>query len=133
MGQITSDQNPKRTNDCQVLYVGNNHETYRGVNDALSALGLTVMWVQDIDSAEMLAKTTNMEVIVCDPVVQRTKHQLFVPNTIQPGASCVEMELPEPDPTGGLFERNLKRTAKLLKVIRSMTGLTPQSMTTVSV
>lgn len=108
-------------NDCQVLYIGNNHETYRGVNDALRSMGLSVMWVQDIESAEMLAKTSNMELIVCDQAIKRRKNKLFKPNTIQPGSSCVEMELPEPDPTGGLFERNLNRTAKLLKVIKSLT------------
>ena len=108
-------------NDCQVLYIGDSHETYRGVNDALRSMGLSVMWVQDIESAEMLAKTSNMELIVCDQAIKRRKNKLFKPNTIQPGSSCVEMELPEPDPTGGLFERNLNRTAKLLKVIKSLT------------
>ena len=107
-------------NDCQVLLIGKNHETYRGINDALGSLGLNVMWVRDLESAEMLAKTTRMEVIVCDKSLQRRKNKLFVPGTIQPGASCIEMELPEPDPTGRLFEKNLNRTVRLLRIIKSL-------------
>ena len=107
-------------NDCQVLYIGNNHETYRGVNDALGALGLSVMWVQDLDSAAMLAKTSDMAVMLCDRAVKGAKRKLFKADTIRPGSSCVEMRLPEPDPSGGLFERNINRTAQLLKVIRNL-------------
>jgi hypothetical protein len=107
-------------NDCQILYIGNSHETYRGVNNALGSLGLNVMWVQDLDSAEMLAKTSNTAVMLCDRAVEGAKRQLFKANTIQSGASCVEMRLPEPDPSGGLLERNINRTAQLLKVMRNL-------------
>ncbi len=116
------------SNDCQVLYIGNHHETYRGINDALGTMGLTVMWVRDLDSAEMLAKTTNTEMIVCDKALRRKKDKLFVPSTIKPGATCIELELPEPDPTGRLFEKNLNRTAKLPKVVKNLKSVNSSYM-----
>ena len=112
-------------NDCQVLYLGNHHETYRGINHALGTMGLSVMWVQDVDSAKMLAQTTDMTLMLCDPELQASNQSLFEPGVIPPGASCVALPLPEPDPSGSRFERNVRRTARLLKVVKSLPALSP--------
>ena len=79
------------------------------------------------DSARMLARTTYTQLIVCDKNLNRGLNTLFDPQTIRPGASCIEMDLPEPDPKGELFEQNLLRTAKLLKVLRNLPALTPDN------
>lgn len=116
--------------DCQVLYLGKNQETYRGVNQALRSIGLSVMWAQDIESAEMLARTTNMSVMVCDSNMARGSDTLFRPGTIKPGTSCVEMALPEPDPKGDRFDSNINRTMRLLKVVSSLPALRERGNTT---
>lgn len=105
--------------DCQILYIGKNHETYRGVIEALKPMGLSVMWAQDLQSAEMLARTTRMEVMVCDPELG-SSGKLFNAGTIQPGASCIEMDLPSPDPTGEQFESNISKTMRLINVMHSL-------------
>lgn len=116
--------------DCQVLYIGKDHQTYRGVNEALRPMGLSVMWAQDLESARMLAKTTRMEVLVCDKAMDNGSKKLFRPCTIQPGASCIEMDLPSPDPTGAQFEDNLSRTMKLIKLMHCLPGIQMQGANT---
>lgn len=116
-------------NDCQVLYIGKNQETYRGVNQALRSEGLSVMWTQDLESAEMLARTTNLAVMVCDAEMETGSHRLFRPGTIRPGTSCIEMALPKPDPRGDHFDTNISRTLRLLRVVRSLPGLQTGAVT----
>lgn len=112
-----------KQSDCQVILISQKHEVYRAINDALRALGLSVMWVQDVASARMLAKTTAMEILLCDPRARPSSKKLFDPRIIRPGACCVELSLPDEDPRGTHFELNLQLARRLIRIVKNLMRL----------
>jgi hypothetical protein len=109
-----------KVSDCQVLLINENHEVYRAINDALRPLDLSVMWVRDVSSARMLARTTDMHILLCDPKDRPHIKKLFDPKTIRSGASCVELQPPSQDPRGTQFELNLDLARRLIRIVKNL-------------
>jgi hypothetical protein len=109
----------KRQNDCQVLLVSHHQETYRCINGVLKPLGLSAMWVRDIESARMLARTADVKVVLCDPAY-RNASKLFSSSVMQPGSSCISMELPKPDPNGTEFELNVDLASRFVHILKNL-------------
>lgn len=109
----------KRQNDCQVLLVSDYQETYRSTNDVLKSLGLTAMWVQDLESARMLAKTADVKILLCDPAF-RSADKLFSARVMQAGSICIGMDLPKPDPNGTQFDSNIDLSSRLHRLIQNL-------------
>jgi len=109
----------KSQNDCQILLVSHHQETYRSINDVLKPLGLTAMWIQDIESARMLARTADVKIVLCDPA-NRNVGKLFSSTVMQPGSSCISMELPKPDPNSTKFELNIDLASRLVHILKNL-------------
>lgn len=50
--------------DCTVVFIHESHSAYRWVNRVLARMGISIMWVQDRESAMHLVETADVAMIL---------------------------------------------------------------------